>query len=240
MNGHTTGASVSECARAGSGGDHVSHSTEYPSVIFGGWRKLKETLRQNMKPDSFAREIMTSIQYAFEAHCVHPKSPIHATRAWDRSTPGIIHPIWCAMTLLSETRLSADIRRVGYRALLWHDVLEDTKLGLPNDSPNEIKTLIDELTFASFTDERRDIWNRSDLAKLLKLYDKTSNLLDGSWMMLDQRRIYIDHTTKLAEFVRTVYGDLNIVKLAEAVCNNRGDGEGSDDHLGNRVRQSQQ
>lgn len=171
-----------------------------------------------MEPNPFASELMDSIQYAFDAHCVHPKKSVHPTRAWDRSTPGIIHPIWCAMTLLTETNLSVTTRRVGYQVLLWHDILEDTELGLPDNISPDVRTLINEMTFKSFTDERREIWNRSSLAKLLKLYDKTSNLLDASWMTVDQRKIYTDHIVKLVAFVRTNYGDLNIVRLAVAAC----------------------
>lgn len=176
-----------------------------------------------MEADVFAREIMAGIQYAFEAHCMNPKSSAHAVRAWDCSTPYIIHPIWCAMTLLSETHLPSDVRRVGYQALLWHDVLEDTKLSLPDEISPEVRTLVNELTFKNFAQERREIWKRSSLAKLLKLYDKTSNLLDGSWMTFAQRKNYIDLTLKLIAFVRTTYSDLNIIKLADAVCEHRSD-----------------
>jgi hypothetical protein len=180
-----------------------------------------------MKPDALARELMDSILYTFEAHCVHPKTPLNATRWWDRSTPHIVHPIWCAMTFLSETRLTNNVRKVGYQALLWHDILEDTNLGLPDDVSPEVLALVKELTFESFAEEQREIWNRSNLAKLLKLYDKTSNLLDASWMTSEQWRACTEHTAKLVVFARTTYGDLNIVRLADAMCELRKDGNNS-------------
>ncbi len=180
-----------------------------------------------MKTSAFAHEIMESIQYTYDAHCLYPKSPGYETRKWDHHTPYIIHPIWCAMTLLSETKLSSELRHVGYQALLWHDVLENTELKLPDKILPEVRLLVNEMTFRNFADEQSNIWNRSDPTKLLKLYDKTSNLLDGSWMTPDQYKIYCDHTAKLSAFVRTNYGNLDIVIIADGICKDRNkNGEG--------------
>ena len=43
-------------------------------------------------------------------------------------------------------------------------------------------SLVREMTFESFQEEVEHLWSRSAEARLLKLYDKVSNLLDGSWM----------------------------------------------------------
>ena len=64
----------------------------------------------------------------------------------------------------------------------------------------------------------RLVWDRSDVCKLLKLYDKVSNLLDGAWMPKHKWNVYVDHTAKLARFVEGNFGELNIVKLARAMC----------------------
>ena len=56
------------------------------------------------------------------------------------------------------------------------------------------------------------------MSKLLKLYDKVSNLLDGNWMKTEKWNIYVEHTLRLAGDVEHVYGTLNIVKIARAIA----------------------
>jgi hypothetical protein len=122
------------------------------------------------------------------------------------------------MTLLSETALPFDLRVVGYQALLWHDVREDTHLSLPPGTPSEVTDLVDQMTFASFSEEREQIWACSERSQLLKLYDKVSNLLDGSWMADAKWNDYVEHTRALAEIASERFGDLNIVRIARAVA----------------------
>ena len=171
-----------------------------------------------MRRDDQARELRDAIDHAIRAHARHSKSPRGAVRFSDGKTPYAIHPIWCAMTLLTETTLPEDLRRAGYLALLWHDVLEDTTLPLPEEAPPEVVSLVQELTFHSFDEEVTAIWERSDTAKLLKLYDKVSNLLDAAWMSDRKWDRYVAYTRRLAEFAERRYGALNIVRIAGAVC----------------------
>lgn len=165
-----------------------------------------------------AHALKTAIEHTITAHTAYVKAPGDTLRSWDQQTPYVIHPIWCAMTLLTETMLSTDIRSIGYQVLLWHDTLEETTLSLPADTSETVKSLVGEMTFASFHDEVEQIWERSDMAKLLKLYDKVSNLLDGTWMTAAQWNAYVEYTHKLTERVADRYGELNIVKIARAVC----------------------
>ena len=171
-----------------------------------------------MRADAFARELDAAINFTLDAHARLPKTRRNAVRFADMVTPYAIHPIWCAMTLLTETRLPLALRRTGALALLWHDVLEDTHAPLPGDAPDEVKALVREMTFTSFTQEARLVWDRSDTAKLLKLYDKTSNLLDATWMRRESWNRYVEHTHKLTAFVAAKYGELNIVRIARSVA----------------------
>ena len=168
-----------------------------------------------------ADEMDFSIHHAIDAHANHPKSPEDTIRFWDKTTPYAIHPIWCAMTLLTETSLSVDIRFKGYQALLWHDTLEDTNLPLPENTDAEVIHLVQEMTFESFRDEQEKIWACRDVVKLLKLYDKVSIILDAVWMKDEKWNNLVDYTLKLRQFVQETYGELNIVKIAEAVCIHR-------------------
>jgi hypothetical protein len=174
-----------------------------------------------MDTHQFSEQIMMSINHAIDAHSNHPNTPDDAIRFWDRITPYAIHPIWCGMTLLTETSLPEDIRYNGYQALLWHDILEDTKLPLPAGTNAEVASLVLDMTFTSFREEQEKIWDCRDKVKLLKLYDKVSNNLDAVWMKYEKWNNLVDYTLKLRKFVVETYGDLNIVKIAGAVCQRR-------------------
>lgn len=158
-----------------------------------------------------------AISFALDAHAHRARHPRNAVRHWDRQTPYAVHPIWCAMTLLSEPALAETVRIPGALALLYHDVLEDTTARLPADTPEEVVALVHELTFDGFDHEVAELWTRSDMAKLLKLYDKTSNLLDAVDMKPERRRLHREHARKLCDFVEGRHGPLNIVHIARSL-----------------------
>jgi hypothetical protein len=167
---------------------------------------------------TYADQLDAAIHHAIQAHTYFPNTPRDAIRLWDKQTPYVIHPIWCAMTLLSETELSDDIRFPGAIALLWHDILEDTQLPLPDDAQPIIQQLVHEMTFTSLDEELEGLWERSATTKLLKLYDKASQFLDSKWMKQVRLKQLVDHTRRLEQFVLATYGELNIVKISRAVC----------------------
>ena len=72
-------------------------------------------------------------------------------------TPYYIHPLWCATTLLTEEKLSEEIRRIGSQALLLHDVFEDTTAGLPEDTEDEVRRLVMDMTFNTSDQEVENI-----------------------------------------------------------------------------------
>ena len=176
-----------------------------------------------MDAETFARQMASGIEHAIRAHSDHPKQPGDAVRYHDHLTPYVVHPIWCAMTLLTEMQLSLALRVRGYQALLWHDVLEDTDLQLPEETAADVAELVDEMTYASFREERERIWEKSEEARLLKAYDKVSNLLDGGWMKNEKWNTHVEYTERLLSFVAKRYGDLNIVRIGHAVCRPKSD-----------------
>lgn len=165
-------------------------------------------------------EFIKHISFITEAHGpLYSKTPEKSVRLWDKKTPYSIHPLWCAMTILTETALPYKIRRDGYTALLYHDILEDTTKKLPRGINKTIRNLIKDMTFHGGIDEEmKKIWSKSIEIRLLKLYDKTSNLLDASWMNPKERRKYILYTKRLMKDVEKNYGTLNIISIARAVC----------------------
>jgi len=139
----------------------------------------------------------------------------NSTRRFDNKTPYFIHPLWCSMTILSETNLPTKLRKIGYITLLYHDILEVSSYKLPEYLPKEVKKYVKLMTYEHFNDEVKDISNQSKEIKLFRLYDKVSNILDSSWMSGDKKKRYIDYINYLTEETRKNYGDLNIVKIAE-------------------------
>jgi len=157
------------------------------------------------------------LAYIIWAHTDEPRKPGNRYRKWDSRTPYYIHPIWCATMILQETSLPEDLRRNGSLALLYHDVLEDTTAGLPGWLSEDVGLLVSEMTFKSSEDEWENLWQRDERVRLLKLYDKTSNLLDGVWMTHDKRAHHLRHLRRIYEDVKAKYGELNITKLASTL-----------------------
>ena len=168
--------------------------------------------------NAWSGEMVNAITHAFFAHSVHALSPDDTVRFHDRLTPYLVHPLWCAATLLQEPGLSVELRRKGYVALLWYDTLEDTELQLPLETSEEIAQLVQQMTFASFREERSELWRCSPEVRLLKLYDKVSNLVDGTWMKPEKWNVYVEHTLKLTADVQSNFGELNIVKIAKSIA----------------------
>ena len=77
------------------------------------------------------------------------------------------------------------------------------------------------MTFDSFQAEQAAIWDQPDEIKLLKLYDKTSILLDAVWMGDKKWNNLVDYTLALAVFVEETYGLLNVVNIARALARRR-------------------
>ena len=163
-------------------------------------------------------DLLQLVAYAWSAHADLPTKPSKAVRKWDGRTPYAIHPLWFAMTLLTEVTLPEDLRMRGARALLLHDVLEDTTAGSPLGLDPQVVSLVEGMTFASSDEEMEQVWSRSDEVKLLKLYDKTSNLLDANWMSPEKRIRYRAYLLRLCDAVEPIYGSLNIITMAKAVA----------------------
>lgn len=171
-----------------------------------------------MQTQSIAQQIVDSVTFAKFAHIESAISPDDAVRFHDHSTPYIVHPIWCAMTIMTETMLEESVRLNGYLALMWHDVLEDTHAQLPDDTSDEVHELIRGMTFANFALEKETVWQRPAIIRLLKLYDKTSNLLDGAHMSKEKWNMYVQFTQMLIEDVANNFDSLNIVKIAKSIA----------------------
>lgn len=157
---------------------------------------------------------VASVFYTHATQCYKPEG---AARLFDGYTPYAVHPTWCAMTILQEPLLDVRLRYRGSLALLYHDVPEDTSGKLPEGLGSEVMELVAGMTFASFDEEVKELWNRPIEVHLLKLYDKTSNWLDGTWMKPRKKALYHELIERLCDSVAAEYGPLNIVRLARSI-----------------------
>lgn len=164
-------------------------------------------------------DLLTTLIHAYRAHQEHAKRPSKTFRKWDGQTPYITHPIWCAMTIMSEQNLTIEQRLRGAHALLQHDVLEDTELDLLSTTPPDVRRLVEEMTFeGGSAEEMMRVWERSPECRLLKLYDKTSNLMDDQRMDAEKKLRHRLYVYQLIEDVTKNYGELNITRIARTFC----------------------
>ena len=157
-------------------------------------------------------------RYMVDAHTNFPRKASKAFRKFDGVTPFWVHPSWCATTLLAEESLAEEIRVRGAWALLLHDVVEDTTLPLPTDTPAEVVALVGDMTYAGgFAEECVKVWGHSAEVRLLKLYDKASNLMSDRCLDPVRRAETRDYVARLVDDVERNYGPLNIVKIVRAL-----------------------
>ncbi len=170
------------------------------------------------------KDLQRAIDICLDGHGNHSRRPEASVRKWDSQTPYGVHLLWCAMTFLQETDLPKSLdRQICALALLFHDFDEDTTMKLPEWLPKSTIEFVKHMTFTgevgSTAIEIREIWNRPEIVRLLKLYDKVSNLLDGKWMPDEKwNEQYVPYVLQLAEDVEKNYGELNIVRIARAVA----------------------
>ena len=169
-----------------------------------------------------AKQLSGMIHDVIRIHDQFPRKPGKAFRKFDGKTPYGVHPIFVAMLLLHELRLPEDFRIRGAKALLGHDLIEDTTAELPEWClDQDVKSLIRELTFAKGQDSLVDIWKRSKEAILLKFYDVVDNLMCVNAMNPSRVRQRRKHALKHLSWVETHYPRLEVVRIAHGLLDNR-------------------
>lgn len=137
----------------------------------------------------------------------------------DGKVPFIVHPIWCALTILNDQRIPFEERELGYQVLLLHDILEDTSLEIPDYVDQKVLDCVGEMTHDTW-EEEQNIENKSDFIKLLKLCDKIASMYDETVRDEPQRRReWKSLTQKLLSDVENHYGNIHLVVLAKAILN---------------------
>ncbi|MCX6763852.1 MAG: hypothetical protein NTZ97_03955 [Candidatus Moranbacteria bacterium] len=142
--------------------------------------------------------------------------------------PYIMHPLWCASMLIADTQIPFEQRKLGFKALILHDVLEDTSLKLPDWIEPEVKEVVKELTFESFEQAVEKYESKPIFIKLLLLYDKLSSMYElhvgekkneietGA----KKRKIWKEFVLKGIVEVEKEYGNIRIVQIGKAIAEN--------------------
>jgi len=166
-----------------------------------------------------ADEISRMIADVFRLHGKFPRKPEKAFRKFDGKTPYGVHPTFLAMLVAQEESLAESFRVTSIKALLGHDLLEDTTAPLPEWCKDSrlVETLIHELTFTKDQDPLVDIWTRSQWAILLKFYDNVANLMCVGKMPADRVAQRKEHVRKHLEWVEGRYPGLEIIKIARGL-----------------------
>lgn len=137
----------------------------------------------------------------------------------DGKVPYIMHPLWCASMLIADTQVPYEQRELGFKALILHDILEDTSLELPDWVEPEVKSVVKELTFESFKQAMEKYPKKSPFIKLLLLYDKLSSMYENHVGEPKRHEWKILVLNGIKE-VEKEYGNIRIVQIGKAIAEN--------------------
>lgn len=166
-----------------------------------------------IEPKEF-KKLLDFVYSAHQEHCV--KKDFRQ----GGEVPFVVHPIWCAVILLNDTHIPFEERRIGYQALLLHDVLEDTSLKLPDWIEPEVVKLVQQMTHETWEEEKA-VDKKSPLVQLLKLCDKTASMYDENVRSDPQRRReWKELVKKLLDNVEQNYKNSRVVLVAKVVIEN--------------------
>ena len=172
-----------------------------------------------------SEEFKRYLDFAYSAYQEHNISG-QAFRQ-DGKVPYMTHPLWTAMMLIADTQIPYEQRELGFKALILHDVLEDTDLALPDWVEEEVKNVVKELTFENYEQAIREYENKTPFIKLLLLYDKLSSMYenhvglhDDSEKKILKRKLWKEYVVRGIGEVEKEYGNIRIVQVGKAIAEN--------------------
>ena len=174
-----------------------------------------------------SEEFKKYLDFAYSAYQENYIGKPDQTYRQDGKVPYMMHPLWCASMLITDTQIPWEQREIGFKALILHDVLEDTSLELPDWVESEVKAVVKELTFESHLQALREYENKTPFIKLLMLYDVLSSMYENHVGVFDdvvtkkvKRRLWKEFTIKEIAEVEKEYGNIRIVQVGKAIVEN--------------------
>lgn len=133
--------------------------------------------------------------------------------------PYLVHPFFCAAMLIADQRLPDEKRKLGFQALILHDVLEDTSAKLPRWVNPKVKKLVKEMTFEDWEKKKKEVGKKSKFVKLLLLVDGIANMYEETpnpkkW------KDYKKQVQYLLKEVRKDYPKSRIVQMGKMIIEN--------------------
>lgn len=163
-----------------------------------------------------AEELAVMISDVLLLHSKFAREPKKAFR-FDGVTPFSVHPVLLAMLILNEEHLPEEIRVRGAKALLAHDLLEDTTAELPEWAKDpEVEKLVRGLTFTKGQDKYVDVWNRGEDVILLSFFDSVANLTCVGNVSSERMAYKKKKVREHLAYIESCYPWLEIVKMAKA------------------------
>lgn len=157
------------------------------------------------------------IDFAYNAYQKHNVTSQEYRQ--DGKVPYIMHPLWCATLLLNDQLIPFKKRKLGFQVLLLHDVIEDTDLSMPDWISREVRNYVQEMTFSTWEEAKREKPKKSIFMKLLFLYDALSSMYEFHVSKKKQKE-WKKLTNDLLEEVENHYGNIRIVQIAKPILEN--------------------
>ena len=174
-----------------------------------------------------SEELKKYLDFAYKAYQENNISNPNQTYRQDGKVPYMMHPLWCVSMLIADTQIPWEQRELGFKALILHDVLEDTSLELPEWVESEVREVVKELTFKNFREAAREYSKKSPFIKLLMLYDKLSSMyedhvgvFDGKIKRYSKQKLWKRFTVEGIKEVEKEYGNVRIVQIGKAIVEN--------------------
>lgn len=164
-----------------------------------------------------SEELKKYLDFAYSAYQEH--NEIDNILRRESHIPPLLHPLWCASMLITDTQVPYEQRELGFKVLLLHDVLEDTSLELPKWVSPEVREAVQELTFDNFEQAVKEYPKKSSFIKLMFLYEKLASMYDSS-VKEYHRSEWKEFILEAVDEIEKEYGNIRIVQIGKAIAEN--------------------
>jgi len=164
-----------------------------------------------------ADEFKKLMDFAFEAY--QKNNTTEQEYRQDGKVPYIVHSLWCASVFVTDTRIPFEEREKGFKALILHDVYEDTNLELPSWVELGVKEIVKELTFENSDHALKSAQSKPINIKLLLLVDGLSSMYEEH-VEIHRRKRWKEMMKIATKEVEEHYGNIRIVQLAKTIIAN--------------------
>lgn len=140
----------------------------------------------------------------------------------DGNVPYMTHPLGSALLLLADTDLPREMRELGFKILVLHDVLEDTSITLPDWIPEEVRKGVEDMTYEEgpLEEKFKKVRAKSDFIQLLSLYDAGWTFYEKHIREPERRKLWKEGVRILTDEAEKNYGRIRIVQIMRACLEN--------------------